>query len=63
MFGLRKSRGIRGGTLGNANLWRAALAGAGMLALRWWRNRQASNRIAHPGEPVRPGTGDQGNWS
>jgi hypothetical protein len=63
MFGLRKSRGIRGGTLGNANLWRAALAGAGMLALRWWRNRQASNRVTNPGEPARPASADQGNWS
>jgi hypothetical protein len=63
MFGFRKSRGIRGGTFGSANLRRAALAGVGMLALRWWRNRQASNRVTHPGEPVRPESSGQGTWS
>jgi hypothetical protein len=52
MFGLRKSRRTRGGTLGQANLQRALLAGAGMLAIRWWRNRQASNRMPKPGQPA-----------
>jgi hypothetical protein len=52
MFGLRKSRRTRGGTFGQSNLQRALLAGAGMLAIRWWRNRQASNRVRKPGQPV-----------
>ena len=33
----------RGGAWSGGNLRRAAVAGLGMLAYRWWRNRQASN--------------------
>ena len=46
MFGLRTGsrRPRNGGTFGSTNLRRAAVAGLGMLALSWWRNRQASSR-------------------
>jgi hypothetical protein len=33
----------RGGAWSGGGLRRAAVAGLGMLAYRWWRNRQASN--------------------
>jgi hypothetical protein len=45
MFGRRtETRGTRGGVFGGTNLRKAAIAGVGMLALQWWRNRQAANR-------------------
>jgi hypothetical protein len=47
MFGLgnRNRRVARsGGTFGSRNLRSAAIAGLGMLAVRWWRNRQAAGR-------------------
>jgi hypothetical protein len=40
-FGNRNQSVRRGGMFGGG-LRNAALAGAGMLALRWWRNRRAS---------------------
>jgi hypothetical protein len=45
----------RAGTSGGGNLRRAMIAGAGTLAMRWWRNRQASHRVAHPSEPASSG--------
>ena len=35
----------RGGSLRNA-----LMAGAGMMAWRWWKNRQALNREPRPGQ-------------
>jgi hypothetical protein len=57
MFGRRTdTRQARsGGTFGSSNLRKAAIAGVGMLALRWWRNRQAANR---PGGMNQPGMRD-----
>jgi hypothetical protein len=53
MFGFRSTRRpARAGTPGGSNLRRAMITGAGMLALRWWRNRQASRRAANPGDPT-----------
>lgn len=55
MFGIgnrSSSRASRGGVFSGGSLRRAAIAGLGMLALRWWRNRQA-------GTP--PASGE--NWS
>ena len=43
-FGNRNRSVRRGGLLGG-NLRNAALAGAGMLAMRWWRNRRANQAI------------------
>jgi len=42
------------GVFAPANLRRAAVAGLGILAYRWWRNRQAGR----PGAPQSPA----GNW-
>jgi hypothetical protein len=52
MFGRRTDtrRTQSGGVFGSTNLRRAAVAGLGMLAMRWWRNRQASNRSGNPNE-------------
>jgi hypothetical protein len=50
MFGLgnrNRGRRVRNDTFGGSNLRNAALAGVGMLAWRWWRNRQASNQPSH----------------
>jgi len=45
MFGFRNSsRRSRGGTFSSSNLTKAALAGVGLLAARWWRNRQNDQR-------------------
>ena len=45
MFGRRRSsRRTQRGVFSGSNLRNAAIAGAGMLALRWWRNRQSTNR-------------------
>jgi hypothetical protein len=64
MFGFRKRRrSTQGGALGMTNLRRAALAGAGMLALRWWRNRQASNRGWNPGQPSTSANTGESSWS
>ena len=52
LFGLgarSQSEGKRNGLLGGG-LRSAALVGAGMLTLRWWRNRKSSqpDRDEHP---------------
>ena len=64
MFGRRStSRRPQRGAFSSSKLRNAAIAGAGMLALRWWRNRQTSGRTSQSGEPtgsVEPG---QTNWS
>jgi hypothetical protein len=45
MFGFGNSpRRGRSGTFSTSNLTKAALAGAGLLAAKWWRNRQSTNR-------------------
>lgn len=43
-FGSRNRSARRGGLLGG-NLRNAALAGAGMLAMRWWRNRRNNQSL------------------
>jgi hypothetical protein len=45
MFGLgnrNRGRQVRYGTFGGNRMRNAALAGVGMLAWRWWKNRQAN---------------------
>jgi len=45
MFGLGKNRRrARNDTFAPNRLRNAALAGVGMLAWRWWRNRQETGR-------------------
>jgi hypothetical protein len=47
MFGFgnrNRGRRVRNDTFGGSNIRNAALAGVGMLAWRWWRNRQSSNQ-------------------
>ena len=55
MFGIgNRNRQVtprRGGAFSGSNLRNAAIAGLGMLAVRWWRNRQSSN----PGQPAAAG--------
>ena len=43
-FGKKNRRQVRNDTFSGSRLRNAALAGAGMLAWRWWRNRQSTNR-------------------
>lgn len=63
MFGRRTAaRRSRSGVFSGPNLRKAALAGVGMLALRWWRNRQASSRVPAPDEPMSSRDGSQPNW-
>jgi hypothetical protein len=52
MFGRRTNtrRTRSGGVFGSSNLRKAAIAGVGMLAMRWWRNRQA-NRSGGMNQP------------
>ena len=56
MFGRRtENRPTRStGVFGGSNLRKAAIAGVGMLALQWWRNRQASNRPGRFNQPDTP---------
>lgn len=42
-FGNTPRRG-RSGTFSTSNLTKAALAGAGLLAAKWWRNRRTTDR-------------------
>ena len=49
-IGSRTQTTKRGGLLGGGTWRNAALAGAGMLALRWWRNR----RNPHPATGAGP---------
>ena len=49
MFGLgnrNRGRRVRNDTFSGSRIRNAALAGVGMLAWRWWRNRQGS--AGHP---------------
>jgi len=54
MFGFgnspRRSRG-RSGTFSSSNLTKAALAGAGLLAAKWWRNRRTTERPSRAEPP------------
>jgi hypothetical protein len=64
MFGLGNRRsGARsgGGTFGSRNLRNAAIAGLGMLAVRWWRNRQEAGRAPTTGP--RTGTERSEGWN
>jgi hypothetical protein len=51
MFGLgnrNRGRRVRNDTFGGSNMRNAALAGVGMLAWRWWKNRQGNaNQTTH----------------
>ena len=63
MFGRRSTgRHQQRGALSSSNLRKAAIAGVGMLALRWWRNRQTSGRTSRTGgtSPMQAG---QTDWS
>ena len=43
IFGSRnRGRRVRNDTFGGSRMRNAALAGVGMLAWRWWKNRQAN---------------------
>jgi hypothetical protein len=45
MFGLghsNRGRRVRNDTFGGSNIRNAAIAGVGMLAWRWWKNRQSN---------------------
>lgn len=46
MFGFRNKpqRRVRNDTFGSSKLRNAAIAGVGMLAWQWWKNRQAAGR-------------------
>jgi uncharacterized membrane protein YebE (DUF533 family) len=48
MFGIgnrnQRGRRVRNDTFGGSNMRNAALAGVGMLAWRWWKNRQSANQ-------------------
>jgi hypothetical protein len=57
MFGIgsHKRRG-RSDTFAPNRIRGAALAGLGMLAWKWWRNRQASGRPTTTANPDRPFT-------
>jgi hypothetical protein len=44
MFGLGNKRRVRNETFSSSRVRNALLAGAGMLAWRWWRNRQGSGQ-------------------
>jgi hypothetical protein len=54
MFGFGNTRSsrrqVRNDTFGGSRMRNAALAGIGMLAWKWWRNRQASGATGnrHP---------------
>jgi hypothetical protein len=44
MFGFGNRRRVRNDTFSPSRIRGAALAGLGMLAWRWWRNRQATGQ-------------------
>jgi hypothetical protein len=51
MFGFGNKRRGRNDTFSPNRIRGAALAGLGMLALQWWRKRQAANRTTRsPGD-------------
>jgi hypothetical protein len=63
MFGRRRTgRRTQRGAFSGQNLRNAAIAGVGMLAMRWWRNRQSTNRNPQPAEPMTQKTSAQPNW-
>jgi hypothetical protein len=43
-FGNNDRRRVRNDTFGSNKLRNAAIAGAGMLAWQWWKNRQSTSR-------------------
>jgi hypothetical protein len=48
MFGFgSKRRRVRNDTFGPSRVRSALLAGAGMLAWRWWKNRRAAGQSPH----------------
>lgn len=52
MFGFgNKRRKVRNDTFGPGRIRTAAVAGLGMLAWKWWRNRQSTERAT--GSPDR----------
>ena len=46
MFGIgnRNRRQVRNDTFGGSSMRNAAIAGVGMLAWKWWKNRQQSGQ-------------------
>jgi hypothetical protein len=44
MFGFGTKRQVRHKALGSHRMRNAAVAGIGMLAWKWWRNRQQSGQ-------------------
>jgi hypothetical protein len=64
MFGRRRvGRRTQRGVFSGSNLRNAMIAGAGMLAVKWWRNRQNANRSPQTGEPTSPRNAGQTSWS
>ena len=57
-FGNKSGRRVRNDTFGSTKLRNAAIAGVGMLAWQWWRNRQSSAMGSD-----RPSTGSGGRSS
>ena len=51
MFGIgnRDRRQVRNETFGGSNMRNAAIAGVGMLAWKWWKNRQQSSQQSNAG--------------
>jgi len=51
MFGIgnRDRRQVRNDTFGGSNMRNAAIAGVGMLAWKWWKNRQQSSQQSNAG--------------
>jgi hypothetical protein len=43
-FGNRNRNRVRNDTFGSSKLRNAAIAGVGMLAWQWWRNRQSNTQ-------------------
>lgn len=64
MLGLRTpGRRARRGTFSGTNVRNALIAGAGMLALKWWRNRQTPNRPRSDSGPRNRGsTSPENAW-
>jgi hypothetical protein len=51
MFGFGNRRQVRNDTFSTSRLRNAAIAGVGMLAWRWWRNRQSSGQTPKYQDP------------
>ena len=57
MFGFgSKRRRARNDSFGSGKLRTAAMAGIGMLAWKWWRNRQAGERQTSTESSYTPGS-------